>query len=344
LVDLIVWILRLPPVEQTRAVAPEPAEDDGSVHYFDDSINVVVDDEGSLEASGRNGIGSENVRQGLVFAKMRGSGVVLCVTPLAAGFLLGPRGAAIHQIEALTETRVSSIYRSQDRQVVRPTRLIFVNGPLNHVQKAVDIICHAIQLYKCLTEGNHRNVMVKRLHKLDGVLFRYEPPPRVPLAPQIVSEVADARAMYSWLRARGRGVRSEHTIREVRGLLVARDEAIMRENIPVRAGATARTGARARAPRSSNLYKGSSWDRISFENHGYARDRQEAGEGSRDAATMATITSSLDGGFITLDLRPHRHVVGLPASEHGWIGGSREDEAAEGRPTSQSENDLYGSD
>ena len=38
--------------------------------------------------------------------------------------------------------------------MVRPTRQFHMEGSLSQVQHAVDIICHAIQLYKDLAEGN----------------------------------------------------------------------------------------------------------------------------------------------------------------------------------------------
>ena len=175
------------------------------------------------------GIGTENVRQEIVTAERGDGSVVLRVTLLAAGFVVGPNGASIHQIEAITGASIYSFNRQKDWEVDRPTRQFHVEGGSGVVQHAVDVICHAIQLYKDLAEGNHANVTVKRLHKLDGVIFRYEPPPRskVPFAAQVEYEAAELAVLQST-----RDPRSHHGIRDVRDQLARRDEGVMRSNLP----------------------------------------------------------------------------------------------------------------
>ena len=175
------------------------------------------------------GIGTENVRQEIVTAERGDGSVVLRVTLLAAGFVVGPNGASIHQIEAITGASIYSFNRQKDSEVDRPTRQFHVEGGSDVVQHAVDVICHAIQLYKDLAEGNHANVTVKRLHKLDGVIFRYEPPPRskVPFAAQVEYEAAELAVLQST-----RDPRSHHGIRDVRDQLARRDEGVMRSNLP----------------------------------------------------------------------------------------------------------------
>ncbi len=214
---------------------------------FNDSTNEQDPPGDNLGATGKrpNGIGTENVQQEIVSAERSAKGVVLRVTLLAAGFVVGPNGASIHQIEAVTGARVYSFNRRQDRQVIRPTRQFHIEGSPGQVQHAVDVICHAIQLYKDLAEGNHQNVTVKRLHKLDGVLFRYEPPPRskVPFAAQVGYDAAELRAMQST-----RGSRSIHAIKEVREQLARRDEALMRANLPAPARASSRVARGRRKP------------------------------------------------------------------------------------------------
>ena len=186
----------------------------------------------SLGATGKRpaGIGTEDVQQEIVTAEKGENSVLLRVTLLAAGFVVGPNGASIHQIEAVTGAHVYSFNRSKDKEVVRPTRQFHIEGPPHVIQHAVDIICHAIQLYKDLAEGNHRGMTVKRLHKLDNVLFRYEPPPRskVPFAAQVEYDAAELRILQSTKRSR-----SIQAIRGIREQLARRDEALMRSNLPV---------------------------------------------------------------------------------------------------------------
>ena len=184
-----------------------------------------------LGATGKRpaGIGTENVKQEIVMAERGENRVVLRVTLLAAGFVVGPNGASIHQIEAVSGAKVYSFNRSEDREVERPTRQFHIEGPPTVVQHAVDIICHAIQLYKDLAEGNHSGMTVKRLHKLDKVVFRYEPPPRakVSFAAQVEYDAAELSVLQST-----KGSRSIHAIREVRDQLARRDEALMRAALP----------------------------------------------------------------------------------------------------------------
>ena len=74
-----------------------------------------------LGATGKRpaGIGTENVKQEIVMAERGENSVVLRVTLLAAGFVVGPNGASIHQIEAVSGAKVYSFNRSEDREVER---------------------------------------------------------------------------------------------------------------------------------------------------------------------------------------------------------------------------------
>ena len=74
-----------------------------------------------LGATGKRpaGIGTENVKQEIVMAERGENRVVLRVTLLAAGFVVGPNGASIHQIEAVSGAKVYSFNRSEDREVER---------------------------------------------------------------------------------------------------------------------------------------------------------------------------------------------------------------------------------
>ena len=185
----------------------------------------------SLSATGRrpDGVGTEDIQQGIVLAQRGEMGrldfVSLRLTLLVAGFVVGPHGASIHQIENITGAAVRSFNRHGDSEVERPTRQFYIEGSPYVIQHAVDIICHAVKLYKDLTEGSHRCVTVKRLHKLENVLFRYEPPPRarVPFAAQVEYEPVEFAILQS---RRDSGCSGE--IRCVRRVLARRDEAYMR--------------------------------------------------------------------------------------------------------------------
>ena len=157
-----------------------------------------------------------------------GKGMVLRVTLLAAGFVVGPNGASIHQIEAVAGVNIRSFNLPKDAVVRRATRKFHIDGAGPKVQAAVDIIHSAVQLYKFLAEGACDGKKVKRMHLVRGVLFRYEPPPRlrVPYAAQVeysAEEVPLVRQQRSY--------KTTAAISQVRSRLAQRDEAMMRARL-----------------------------------------------------------------------------------------------------------------
>ena len=157
-----------------------------------------------------------------------GKGMVLRVTLLAAGFVVGPNGASIHQIEAVAGVNIRTFNLPKDAVVRRATRKFHIDGAGPQVQAAVDIIHSAVQLYKFLAEGACEGKKVKRMHLLRGVLFRYEPPPRlrVPYAAQVeysAEEVPLVRQQRSY--------KTTAAISQVRSRLAQRDEAMMRARL-----------------------------------------------------------------------------------------------------------------
>lgn len=184
---------------------------------------------------------SKSEQQEILMAEKGESGVKVCVTLLAAGFILGPNGASIRQIEAISGAQIYSYNRSCDRILSRPSRQFQIEGPPSVAQHAADIICHAIQLYKDLTEGKLRGRTVKRMHRIDNVLFRYDPPPRttVPFAAQVEYDGAAGLKMRNHLLQSVATRRSPRSNQEV-------ITSVQKQQLARRAeGAPARTGREA---------------------------------------------------------------------------------------------------
>merc|ERR1711937_1104852 len=183
-----------------------------------------------LSSTGKRpaGIGTEIKKQGVIDVNTTNKGVSLRVTLLAAGYVIGPNGASIHQIENISKAEIYSYNRSGDAKVARPSRQFHIEGPREAVNLAAHTICHAIAHYKSLAEGHHQGMVVKRLHKINGVLFRYEPPPRskVPSAAQVEYDEAELRILRSMT-----GPNSLKALTRVRKQLARRDEAHMRANL-----------------------------------------------------------------------------------------------------------------
>jgi hypothetical protein len=134
----------------------------------------------------RPGEGVEDEDQGIIAAEATPTGGArLCVTLLAAGFIIGPAGASVKALAAATGTHV----RSWNGAVAvggraRRVRTLVVEGPPGAVVAALAILDAAVARYKELCGGAHAGRPADRVQRVRGVPFFYAPPPRgaVPLA------------------------------------------------------------------------------------------------------------------------------------------------------------------
>ena len=155
---------------------------------------------------------------------------MLRVTLLAAGFVVGPSGASIHQLEQVCRVKILSHNLPKDERCPRLTREfnIMVSG-VDAQADAVRVIQCAVHVYKQLSEGPLEGFKVRRLHLIRGVLFRYEPPPRtkVPQAAQVEYDASELPLVK--VPKRTPEVRDE--IMSMRRRLAQRDEALMRARL-----------------------------------------------------------------------------------------------------------------
>ncbi|KAK9831875.1 hypothetical protein WJX81_004387 [Elliptochloris bilobata] len=119
-----------------------------------DSVCLVGETSGRIkwiQPSGprRPGEGTEDEEQGVVSAEETATGgVMMCITLLASGFIIGPNGASVRE------------------------------GKRRAAVLAVSIICDAIDRYKELCEGAYCGQYVPRMQTIRGIAFSYQPPPR----------------------------------------------------------------------------------------------------------------------------------------------------------------------
>ena len=90
---------------------------------------------------------------------------MLRVTLLAAGFVVGPNGSSIHQIEAITGASIYSFNRQKDWEGTGPSSF-HVEGVSERRAHAVDGSATPSSATMRLAEGNHASLTVKRCHKL----------------------------------------------------------------------------------------------------------------------------------------------------------------------------------
>ena len=128
----------------------------------------------------RAGEGVEEEEQAVVAAEwLPGGGLQLCVTLLAAGFVIGSSGASVREITQHTGAVIQSwTQQPQPGGYHRPTRIFRLQGPRKSVASASEIIHQAVERYKELCEGKRRGEFVQRAQRIRGVEFSYQPPPR----------------------------------------------------------------------------------------------------------------------------------------------------------------------
>eukprot|EP01024_Parvocaulis_polyphysoides_P027731 TRINITY_DN25098_c0_g1_i1.p1 TRINITY_DN25098_c0_g1~~TRINITY_DN25098_c0_g1_i1.p1 ORF type:complete len:475 (-),score=57.88 TRINITY_DN25098_c0_g1_i1:863-2287(-) len=126
------------------------------------------------------------VVQGLVQAQYDPDmgGVVLRITQLIAGFLIGPRGLSIRDLAQGTGCVIKSWTEDASLECPRDTRVFVLEGSTDCVLMCLDVVIAAIDRYKDLAEGRWGGQYVNKTQKIKGFVFVYYPPPkdRVPMA------------------------------------------------------------------------------------------------------------------------------------------------------------------
>ncbi|GLJ31276.1 hypothetical protein SUGI_0627380 [Cryptomeria japonica] len=108
--------------------------------------------------------------------------VVMKVTLLAAGFVIGTRGASVREIGQATGAVVQSWTETDcAHPTALPVRLFRIQGNKRAVQAAVYVIQEAVAKYRALCECKSRGEFVQREHVINGIEFFYQPPPKMAL-------------------------------------------------------------------------------------------------------------------------------------------------------------------
>lgn len=148
------------------------------------------------------------------------------VTLLAAGFILGPNGASVHQLEKVCNIKIISRKLPRDLQCVRPTREFTLTGSQEAQSMAVAMFQCAIYAYKVLTEGTYYDMTVARLQLIGDVIFRYKPPPRskAPHAAQLDYDPME----FALIKGPERTPETRSELLLLRRRISQRDESLMR--------------------------------------------------------------------------------------------------------------------
>eukprot|EP01026_Neomeris_dumetosa_P053680 TRINITY_DN4798_c0_g1_i1.p1 TRINITY_DN4798_c0_g1~~TRINITY_DN4798_c0_g1_i1.p1 ORF type:complete len:361 (+),score=29.01 TRINITY_DN4798_c0_g1_i1:76-1158(+) len=131
--------------------------------------------------------GIDEQEQGIIFIELKNERcVVLYVTMLAAGFVIGISGVSIRQICSTTQAQIRSETIKPGR-FPRTTRFFEITGTQEQCLQALQKIKAGVQLYKKLTEGEMEGQRVNQIQYAEGISFVYQPPPyrSVPTAAQL---------------------------------------------------------------------------------------------------------------------------------------------------------------
>ena len=97
--------------------------------------------------------------------------VVLKITMLAAGFVIGPKGRSIRAIAEKSDTLIESKSVGDYRQFI-------ISGEPDDILTATKVLTEAVNTYKSLTEGDFEGTVVQPKILVCGIQFQYLPPPK----------------------------------------------------------------------------------------------------------------------------------------------------------------------
>eukprot|EP01025_Chloroclados_australasicus_P053352 TRINITY_DN626_c1_g1_i1.p2 TRINITY_DN626_c1_g1~~TRINITY_DN626_c1_g1_i1.p2 ORF type:complete len:416 (+),score=18.38 TRINITY_DN626_c1_g1_i1:199-1446(+) len=139
--------------------------------------------------------GTANIKQGLAHATIsKEGGLVLMITLLAAGFVVGPSGKTIKYICSKTGVRSKSWYTNaanytrEDLSDDQYLRVFYMEGSTESLIEIVNIIMAAVQRYNELVDGKYKDKVVTKRQFVCGIEFEYKPPPihTIPVAARTI--------------------------------------------------------------------------------------------------------------------------------------------------------------
>eukprot|EP00210_Caulerpa_lentillifera_P002293 g2203.t1 len=140
-----------------------------------DLLNFVNDDK-TNNGPRQTGEGTEEENQGIIDAVIIDENSLLVqMTLLVAGFVIGPSGESVRSIIAKTGATIYSYNNCFDG---KECRIFYLEGTSYQILHAMEIITGAIERYKELAEGNCNGFQVDKKQHIKGVNFYYQPPPR----------------------------------------------------------------------------------------------------------------------------------------------------------------------
>ncbi|GMH38319.1 hypothetical protein BSKO_06203 [Bryopsis sp. KO-2023] len=104
--------------------------------------------------------------------------ILVEVTLLVSGFIIGPGGVSIRAIQTITGTAIRSWSQPLPSRNGKKVRVFTIEGPLNAKCLALEFMKAAIIRYKYLAEGACWGESAQQRQTIEGVDFYYSPPPK----------------------------------------------------------------------------------------------------------------------------------------------------------------------
>eukprot|EP01024_Parvocaulis_polyphysoides_P046758 TRINITY_DN441_c0_g1_i1.p1 TRINITY_DN441_c0_g1~~TRINITY_DN441_c0_g1_i1.p1 ORF type:complete len:319 (+),score=19.33 TRINITY_DN441_c0_g1_i1:9-965(+) len=128
-----------------------------------------------------NSEGTQDGHQELAYAQITSEGdVILLVTLLAAGFVVGSRGSSVQKICERSGCNIKSWNTHvpiHSQQKPKAIRVFLIQGNKFGILEAIRLISAAVDRYKLLIEGAYKDQVVAPIQVVEGIEFVYKPPP-----------------------------------------------------------------------------------------------------------------------------------------------------------------------
>eukprot|EP01024_Parvocaulis_polyphysoides_P073952 TRINITY_DN953_c1_g1_i2.p1 TRINITY_DN953_c1_g1~~TRINITY_DN953_c1_g1_i2.p1 ORF type:complete len:422 (-),score=8.54 TRINITY_DN953_c1_g1_i2:73-1338(-) len=103
--------------------------------------------------------------------------IMLQITYLAAGFIVGYKGDSIKQIWSKTGASIRSTLMENKEEGESTTRLFHISGSCFQILRTLKIFQAAVNRYKDLVDGQKADIIVDSKQVIQGIVFQYCPPP-----------------------------------------------------------------------------------------------------------------------------------------------------------------------
>eukprot|EP01026_Neomeris_dumetosa_P016793 TRINITY_DN1640_c0_g1_i7.p1 TRINITY_DN1640_c0_g1~~TRINITY_DN1640_c0_g1_i7.p1 ORF type:complete len:364 (-),score=8.91 TRINITY_DN1640_c0_g1_i7:1733-2770(-) len=158
----------------------------------DDKLGVLVMD--------------DRIIQGILYVfSVNETQVMLMVSTLAAGFLIGENGSSVNTCSSIYSVSITS-WSSQVSIAAAEqnlgVRIFAISGHQYNIELAIQLFVNVVNRYRELTEGKYQDEVVDKIQCINGINFEYKPPPIhiMPLSARTIEFLDMKPSMYGKMK------------------------------------------------------------------------------------------------------------------------------------------------